>query len=299
MRYLKLTGYDAIVALEAEKGLQEAERSFASLGSEPVELTLFCGGSATPATARPGDTLAKLMGELGLPGEGKEVKAVHIGYPVGGIFGPGVLERPLTAELLTGRGLCPGSLEVHVLCQDTCMLDYLNRLARELQGESCGRCVFCREGLRQIHKITDDIIRAKSTQDDMDLLRLVADGMREAGHCLFGRAVGTMLLEALNEVGEDIEAHIGRKRCAAMVCKKYVTYHILGSKCKGCGKCLEVCPQEAIEGEEDYIHVIDAYECDRCGKCLEVCPHGAIVKAGAIKPKTPTEPIPVGSWRGR
>ncbi len=84
-----------------------------------------------------------------------------------------------------------------------------------------------------------------------------------------------------------------------MVCRAYLTHHILGSKCVGCEKCLDVCPLDAIEGEEDYIHVIDQFECDSCGKCVKVCDYGAIVVAGAVKPRTPDEPIPVGSWRGR
>ena len=64
-------------------------------------------------------------------------------------------------------------------------------------------------------------------------------------------------------------------------------------------ECLDECPNEAIEGKRKYIHVIDSFECDRCGKCAEICPKNAIVKAGAIKPRTPEEPVPVGKWRGR
>ena len=60
------------------------------------------------------------------------------------------------------------------------------------------------------------------------------------------------------------------KRCDAMVCKQYTSFHILGAKCQGCGKCLDVCPSDAIDGEEDYIHVINQVDCTRCGKCLEV-----------------------------
>ena len=299
MRYTKLTGYDAITALEAEKCLQELERSFAGLGTEPLELTVVTPKGALPVRAQPGDTLAAVLERAGAAEEGQQVKAVHLGYPVGGIFGPQALEQPLSAALLTEKGLTAGSLEIHVLCDDTCLVDYMARLALTLRGESCGRCVFCREGLRQLHRILDDITRGRSGPDDLELIRVLADGMREGAHCLFGRAVGAAWLHAMDTVSGEFEAHIRRKRCAAMVCRKYISYHILGSKCQGCEKCLEVCPREAIEGEADYIHVIDQFECDKCGECVRACPHEAIVKAGAVKPKTPEEPIPVGSWRGR
>jgi ferredoxin len=47
--------------------------------------------------------------------------------------------------------------------------------------------------------------------------------------------------------------------------------------------------------------VIDQDECTHCGLCLEACPaeYSAIIKAGLIKPKTPDEPIPVGTWKKR
>lgn len=299
MRYTKETGYEAMISLETEKALQAQSAALSALGAETVDAQLFTGGGTLAVQIQPGDTLAAVLARSGALEEGQKIKAVHIGYPLGGIFGPSVLESPLTARILTDRGLCPGSAEIHILGENVCLVDYMEKLTKELQAETCGRCVFCREGLRQLHRIAGDITRGKATQDDGELIKLLADGMLQGGQCLFGKAAGAMWLAAMDEIGEEFQAHILRKRCAAMVCKKYITYHILGSKCKGCGACLDACPQEAIEGEEDYIHVIDPYECDKCGKCAEVCPHGAVVKAGAIKPKTPAEPIPVGSWRGR
>ncbi|MBL7084656.1 MAG: 4Fe-4S binding protein [Candidatus Omnitrophica bacterium] len=45
-------------------------------------------------------------------------------------------------------------------------------------------------------------------------------------------------------------------------------------KCDGCGKCVEVCPVDAIKVEKEKAVVND--ECVDCGTCVEECPNKAI-----------------------
>lgn len=297
MRYIKKTGYDAIVALESEKCLLAEREKFAEVGEKSAVLQFFCGGIQKEVSAAPGKTLREILEEAAIPAE--DVKAVHIGYPIGGLFTADVLDQPLNDELLEKDSLCAGSLEIHILNKNVCIVDYMLHLTKEIQADSCGRCVYCREGLRQIYRITQDITQGKQLPDDMDLLNTLSDALILGGHCLYGRSVGHLWKTVLRRFGDEFEAHIRRKRCDALVCKKYFTYHILPTQCDGCTECLDVCPNEAIAGKKRYIHVIDSFECDRCGACAEVCPKNAIVKAGAIKPRTPEDPIPVGKWRGR
>jgi predicted aldo/keto reductase-like oxidoreductase len=42
--------------------------------------------------------------------------------------------------------------------------------------------------------------------------------------------------------------------------------------CQGCGRCLEACPQGALE-LKDLVAVVDAKKCVLCGYCGRVCPH--------------------------
>ena len=53
--------------------------------------------------------------------------------------------------------------------------------------------------------------------------------------------------------------------------------------CKGCGKCLETCPNNAINADENR-HRIDYSLCNSCGKCSDNCSYGALVQYG--KPMT-------------
>ena len=54
-----------------------------------------------------------------------------------------------------------------------------------------------------------------------------------------------------------------------------------GSRCNGCGICLEYCPTGAIRLVGGRA-VIDEKECRSCGMCLQVCPVGAITEAPAV-----------------
>lgn len=49
---------------------------------------------------------------------------------------------------------------------------------------------------------------------------------------------------------------------------------VLDDVCIGCGACVEVCSEGAIESGSPV--VIDADKCDACGKCMDTCPIGAI-----------------------
>ncbi len=46
-------------------------------------------------------------------------------------------------------------------------------------------------------------------------------------------------------------------------------------KCTGCGLCVEACPVEAIQMQDD-LAVVDEEECIDCGACEEECPNDAI-----------------------
>ena len=47
-------------------------------------------------------------------------------------------------------------------------------------------------------------------------------------------------------------------------------------KCEGCGDCVETCPAEVLEMQDDKPVVVNIDECLECESCVEVCEHDAI-----------------------
>ena len=47
-------------------------------------------------------------------------------------------------------------------------------------------------------------------------------------------------------------------------------------KCVGCGECVEVCPTDVYELQDEKSVVVNEAECVGCESCVEVCEEGAI-----------------------
>ena len=220
----------------------------------------------------------------------KTAKALHIGYPLGRI-----LPAEKAAEQGTD-GTVPYSNEVRTLEASVCMVDYLKELTLVLMELSCSKCVLCREGLRQLQLVFESVTRGRGTAEQMDYAKEVAHAMAVGCDCDFGKGAGQMLALALEDFAEEFDLHIRKKICPQLVCRAYFTVHVLADRCIGCGKCMEVCPEDAVIGKNGYIHMVDQDMCEQCGKCLAVCPQKARVKAGRIKPRGPERLMRVGTY---
>ena len=139
----------------------------------------------------------------------------------------------------------------------------------------------------------------KSKNEDIDMLQEISKGIHEGALCPVCQSAGAPVLSALERFAGEFEQHMKRRKCPTLVCNKYVTFHILPETCTGCGECLPKCPVGAIAGENGLIHVIDQDTCNYCGICETVCKPiaGAVARAGLVKPQTPEEPIPVGTFK--
>ncbi len=181
--------------------------------------------------------------------------------------------------------------------QNECIVDILLKKIIEFDSQSCGRCIFCAEGLSQMKLILTDIANKKGRSGDVDLLLDLCLQLKYQVLCSLGVAAAEMVENAVADFREDIEGHIMRKICRTLVCNKFVTFHILPEKCTGCQECMDACEEDAISGKKNYIHVIDQEDCVQCGKCVNFCGEKAIVKAGPIKPKCPDKPLACGTWK--
>jgi NADH-quinone oxidoreductase subunit F len=248
-----------------------------------------------------GITVRRLVEEVcGGVTHGERLRAVVVGGAKGVFLTPDQLDLPLDFDTVREYGGIVGSGAVWVLGQKDCIIDQTRRGMGSSCYEECGKCSLGREGSYQLREIVTDMTRGKSRGSDLGMLREIGEAMRAACACATGRNAANPVLSGMERFPEEYEAHMRRKKCGALVCLAYVTFHILPELCDGCGACADECPEDAIAGAANKIHVIDQDMCEKCGRCYEVCRdlRQAVVKAGTVKPQTPKRPIPVGSWNG-
>ncbi len=230
------------------------------------------------------DIIYKVGG--GIPG-GKRFKAVQTGGPSGGCIPEEQLDMKVDFDELTKAGSMIGSGGMIVMDEDTCMVDVARYFLDFLSDESCGKCVPCREGIRQMLKILSNISKGKGRQGDIELLEELSETIRNASLCALGRSAPNPVLSTIRYFRDEYEAHIKEKRCPAYSCKEMLSYYIDPERCQACMICLRKCPAGAIGGGKNRIHVIDQGKCTKCGTCFEVCPP----RFGAVK-HISGEPVP-------
>ncbi len=223
----------------------------------------------------------------GIP-NGKKLKAVQTGGPSGGVIPNSLIDTSVDFDELAKLESMMGSGGMIVMDEDTCMVDVARYFVKFLSEESCGKCVPCREGLRHMLRILNNITSGKCNDGDIERLEELSEFTRDASLCALGTTAPNPVLSTIKYFRNEYEAHINEKRCPALVCRELIAYYINPEKCQACGICTKNCPAGAISGKKGVVHVIDQKKCIKCGTCLDVCPE----RFGAIE-RISGEPIPL------
>ena len=229
-----------------------------------------------------GITLREIIYDIGggIP-NGKKFKAVQTGGPSGGVLPESMLNVPVDFDELTKAGSMMGSGGMIVMDENTCMVDTARYYTEFLALESCGKCVPCREGLRQMLRILNNITNGEGKEGDIELLEELSEFIQEASLCALGQTAPNPVLSTIKHFRNEYEAHIKKTRCPAGVCKALISYYIDPDKCLGCGKCAKDCPTGAISKAGNKKYAIDQEKCIKCGSCMDSCPDKA--KAVALE----------------
>jgi NADH-quinone oxidoreductase subunit F len=215
------------------------------------------------------DIVFKIGG--GIP-HGKKFKAVQTGGPSGGVIPGSLLDLPVDFDELNKAGSMMGSGGLIVMDEDTCMVDTARYYVNFLAHESCGKCVPCREGLRQMLRILNNIAAGNGQESDIALLEELSAFMEDAALCALGRTAPNPVRSTIRHFREEYEAHIREKRCPTGVCRPLIAYEIDPSRCESCGACERACPVGAVGVSEDKAFTIDQGKCIKCGACYSECP---------------------------
>jgi NADH-quinone oxidoreductase subunit F len=153
----------------------------------------------------------------GIP-RGKRFKAVQTGGPSGGCIPARFLDSPVEYETLAQLGSIIGSGGMVVLDETTCMVEVARYFLSFTQSESCGKCVPCRLGTRQMLEILTRITQGKGCEEDINTLLTIARTVKECSLCGLGQTCPNPVLTTLEYFRDEYETHIQEKKCPAAVC---------------------------------------------------------------------------------
>ena len=219
-----------------------------------------------------GTTLREVIFDIGggIP-KGRKFKAVQIGGPSGGCLPEEFIDTPIDYDSLTLAGAIMGSGGLVIMDESTCMVEVSRYFLQFSQRESCGKCVPCRLGTKQMLDILTDITEGKGKPEDVQLLKSLAAGIKMGSLCGLGQNTPNPVLTTLKYFENEYHAHINDNLCPALACKEFISYHIITEECNGCRLCFKSCPVDAISGKKKEPHVIDQEKCIKCGTCIELC----------------------------
>ncbi len=167
-----------------------------------------------------GITLREIVFEIGggIP-DGGQFKAAQTGGPSGGCIPAQYLDSPVDYESLRALGSIMGSGGLIIMDDRSCMVDVAKFFMEFCMDESCGKCVPCRVGTVQMHRLLERITNGSATMQDLALLEELCTMVQETSLCGLGASAPNPVLSTLRYFRDEYEIHIKERRCPAGVCQ--------------------------------------------------------------------------------
>jgi bidirectional [NiFe] hydrogenase diaphorase subunit len=168
-----------------------------------------------------GTPLRQIVEEIGggAP-DGGTIKAVQTGGPSGGCIPAHLLDTPVDYESLMQLGSIMGSGGMIVMDQTTNMVEVAKFFMEFCMDESCGKCVPCRAGTVQLHRMLQAIVEGRGTEADLARMEALCDMVKHASLCGLGQSAPNPVLSTLRYFRDEYLARIahapgGNGRAAA------------------------------------------------------------------------------------
>ena len=94
-----------------------------------------------------------------------------------------------------------------------CPIDMSKAFLELCHAQTCGKCVPCRVGLKQMRKMISDVLNGKATLETLDEMRATALSIMESADCAIGYEAANMIYKGLIGFHDEYVAHIELGRC--------------------------------------------------------------------------------------
>jgi len=141
-----------------------------------------------------------------------QLKDNHAQAKIDGVFE--ALSRRLGAE---PGNECPAAVTAAVLGLCQC--------------QTCGKCVPCRVGLKQLQNLIEDVLDGVGTEETVELIEQTAQAIYESADCALGYEPAKFTLEMVRAFRDDFLLHVHGEGClasreASVPCMTYCPAHV-------------------------------------------------------------------------
>lgn len=145
-----------------------------------------------------GISLREIVEEMGGGVPNGEVKAVQTGGPSGGCIPANFLDTPVDYESLKELGSMMGSGGMVVMDQETSMVQVAQFYMDFCREESCGKCIPCRAGTVEMHKLLTKLIKKQATSADLEKLKQLCQMVAATSLCGLGQTAPNPVMSTLH-----------------------------------------------------------------------------------------------------
>jgi bidirectional [NiFe] hydrogenase diaphorase subunit len=193
--------------------LRDGPEWFAGIGTDKSKGTkVFCltGKVANTGLVEVplGTPLRTIVEEIGGGAPGGTIKAVQTGGPSGGCIPAELLDTPVDYESLGKIGSIMGSGGMIVMDQASDMVDVARYFMEFCMDESCGKCVPCRAGTVQLHRMLTRVLDGAAGPDTMERLEALCHMVKDTSLCGLGQTAPNPTLSTLRYFRQEYEAKL-------------------------------------------------------------------------------------------
>ena len=152
-----------------------------------------------------GTSLRTIVEEMGGGSPGGSIKAVQTGGPSGGCVPAAELDTPVDYEALQKLGSIMGSGGMIVMDQADRMVDVARYFVQFSMEESCGKCVPCRAGTVQMHRILTRLCDGQASRGDLEQLEALCEMVGATSLCGLGQNAPNPVLSTLRFFRHEFE----------------------------------------------------------------------------------------------